>query len=45
MPDYDLGDLLAALNEVASSSDADSDTDRDPNDDPNAGDFDPQRRP
>jgi hypothetical protein len=32
--DYDIDDLLAALNAVASSSDPDSDDDRDPNDDP-----------
>ena len=38
MPDYDLDDLLSALNEVASSSDPDSDDDRDPNDDPDEDD-------
>jgi hypothetical protein len=33
MPDYDLDDLLAALNSVAAESDPDDDTDHDANDD------------
>lgn len=45
MRDYDLDDLLSALNEVASSSDPDSDSHMDPNDDPDAGDFDPNDDP
>jgi hypothetical protein len=37
MPDYDLDDLLSALNEVAADSNPDDD-DRDPNDDPDDDD-------
>jgi hypothetical protein len=43
--DLDLDDLLAALNEVASSSQPDSDSDMNPNDDPDNGDFEPNDNP